>query len=100
MDTGRVRPGREPFVRAEVMHSSERTRITRLFLPGHTVIRMEPLGPDGERLRQLRHPATPSRRLAPAAVRWNSWRNPRSRRGTATPGSRSAASGYAATWMM
>src|ERR1700745_567039 len=46
---GGVRPGRGPFLRAEVVHSSERTRVTRLFLPGRTVIRKEPLGPDAER---------------------------------------------------
>jgi hypothetical protein len=49
MEAGGVRPGPEPFVRAEVVHSSERTRITRLFLPGRPVIRKEPLGPDAER---------------------------------------------------
>ena len=47
------RPGPDPFLRAEIVHSSERTRITRLFLPSHTVIRKEPLGPDGER--RVRH---------------------------------------------
>ena len=49
MEAGRVQPGPEPFVRAEVVHSSERTRVTRLFLPGRMVIRKEPLGPDAER---------------------------------------------------
>ena len=34
-----MRPGPDPFLRAEVVHSSERTRITRLFLPGRTVTR-------------------------------------------------------------
>jgi len=43
-----VLPGRDPPVRAEVVHESERTRVTRLFFPGRTVIRKEPLGPDGE----------------------------------------------------
>src|SRR6201996_4789760 len=46
-------PGQDPFLRAEIVHESERTRITRLFLPGRTVIRKEPLGPDAER--QVRH---------------------------------------------
>ena len=41
--------GADPPVRAEIVHSSERTRITRLFLRGRTVIRKEPLGPDAER---------------------------------------------------
>ena len=49
MEAGGMRPGREPFVRAEVVHSSERTRVTRLFLAGRTVIRKEPVGPDAER---------------------------------------------------
>src|ERR1700761_3957100 len=44
-----VRPGPDPFLRAEVVHSSDRTRVTRLFLPGRTVIRKEPLGPDADR---------------------------------------------------
>src|SRR6201996_8072024 len=44
-----VRPGPDPFLRAEVVHSSERTRVTRLFLPGRAVIRKEPLGPDADR---------------------------------------------------
>ena len=46
---GGVRLGPDPFLRAEVVHASERTRVTRLFLPGRTVIRKEPLGPDAER---------------------------------------------------
>jgi DNA-binding CsgD family transcriptional regulator len=52
MDAGGMRAGAEPF-RAEVVRSSERTRITRLFLAGGTVIRKEPLGPDTER--RVRH---------------------------------------------
>jgi len=31
---GRVPPGGDPPVRAEVVHRSERTRVTRLFLSG------------------------------------------------------------------
>src|SRR6201996_8639397 len=46
---GGVRLGPDPFPRAEIVHCSERTRVTRLFLPGRrTVIRKEPLGPDAE----------------------------------------------------
>jgi hypothetical protein len=45
----------------EVVHSSERTRITRLFLHGHTVIRKEPLGPDAER--RVRHEVAMLERL-------------------------------------
>jgi serine/threonine protein kinase len=43
------------------VHESERTRITRLFLPGRTVIRKEPLGPDAER--RVRHEAAMLERL-------------------------------------
>src|SRR3954452_21668813 len=44
-----VRPERDPPVRAEVLHESARTRVTRLFLDGRTVIRKEPLGADAPR---------------------------------------------------
>jgi diguanylate cyclase (GGDEF)-like protein len=50
---GRVPPGRDAPVRAEVLHESGRTRVTRLFLPGRTAIRKEALGPDADR--RLRH---------------------------------------------
>ena len=46
-------PDQDPAVRAELVHHSDRTRVTRLFFPGRTVIRKEPLGPDAER--RLRH---------------------------------------------
>jgi hypothetical protein len=49
MGASGVRPGPDPFLRADIVHSSERARITRLFLPGRTVIRKEPLGPDADR---------------------------------------------------
>jgi hypothetical protein len=49
------------FLRAEIVHSSERTRITRLFLPKGTVIRKEPLGPEAER--RVRHEASMLERL-------------------------------------
>ncbi len=62
---GGVRPGPDPFVRAEIVHSSERTRITRLFLPGRTVIRKEPLGPDAER--RVRHEVAMLERLSGVA---------------------------------
>ena len=61
MGAGGVLPGRDPPARAEVVHDSERTRVTRLFLPGRTVIRKEPLGPDAER--RLRHEAAMLERL-------------------------------------
>ena len=38
-----------PPLRTEVVHESERTRVTRLFFADLTVIRKEPLGPDAER---------------------------------------------------
>ena len=40
---------RGPPVRAEILHESERTRVTRLFLPERTVIRKEMLGSDAHR---------------------------------------------------
>ena len=61
MEAGGVRPGPDPFLRAEIVHSSERTRITRLFLPARTVIRKEPLGPDADR--RVRHEAAMLERL-------------------------------------
>ena len=46
MGEGAVLPDRDLPVRAEMVHESERTRVTRVFLSGRTVIRKEPLGPD------------------------------------------------------
>ena len=56
-----VLPGRNPPDRAEVVHESARTRVTRLFLREGTVIRKEPLGPDADR--RLRHEAAVLERL-------------------------------------
>jgi predicted ATPase/signal transduction histidine kinase len=53
MRAGEVPPGPASAVRAEVVHESETTRVTRLYLPGRTVVRKEPLGPDA--LRRLRN---------------------------------------------
>jgi signal transduction histidine kinase len=53
MGAGRLLPGRDPPARSEIVHASERTRVTRVFLPERTVIRKEPLGPDADR--RLRH---------------------------------------------
>ena len=61
MEAGGMLPGRDPPVRAEVVHESERTRVTRLFLAERTVIRKEPLGPDAEH--RLRHEAAILERL-------------------------------------
>src|ERR1700759_309901 len=55
-------PGRDPPVRAEVVHESGRTRVSRLLLAaGGTVVRKEPLGEDGER--RARHEAAVLERL-------------------------------------
>jgi hypothetical protein len=44
---------RDEPVRVELVHESERSRVSRLFLPGRTLIRKEPLGRDAPwRLRQ------------------------------------------------
>src|ERR1700758_4871162 len=56
-----MRHGPDPFLRAEIVHCSERTRVTRLFLPGRTVIRKEPLGPDADR--RVRHEVAMLERL-------------------------------------
>jgi signal transduction histidine kinase len=61
MGAGEVRPGPDPFLPAEIVHCSGRTRVTRLFLPGRTVIRKEPLGPDAER--RVRHEVAMLERL-------------------------------------
>jgi signal transduction histidine kinase len=53
MEADGVPPDPDKPVLAEIMHESGRTRITRLVLPGGTVIRKEPLGPDGEH--RVRH---------------------------------------------
>jgi hypothetical protein len=46
MEADMVSPGRDPPVRAEIIHESERTRVTRLVFAGRAVVRKEPLGPD------------------------------------------------------
>ncbi|MDT7624260.1 MAG: hypothetical protein QOF99_5161, partial [Pseudonocardiales bacterium] len=48
-----VGPQPDPPVGAEVVHESDRTRVTRLFVPGGSVISKEPLGADAPR--RLRH---------------------------------------------
>ena len=48
-------------VSGEVLRESEHSRVTRLFLPGRTVICKEPLGPDAER--RLRHEVAMLERL-------------------------------------
>jgi hypothetical protein len=61
MGAGEAPPGADSPVRAEIVHQSARTRVTRLFFPWQTVIRKEPLGPDAER--RLQHEAAMLARL-------------------------------------
>jgi signal transduction histidine kinase len=53
METGDVLPGRDQSGPAEVLNQTGRTRVTRLFLAGGTVIRKELVGSDAQR--RLRH---------------------------------------------
>ena len=53
METGEVLPGRDRPDRAETVHESDHTRVSRLFLPGGAVVCKEPLGFDAAR--RLRH---------------------------------------------
>jgi signal transduction histidine kinase len=46
VETGEVLPGRDRPDRAETVHESDHTRVTRLFLPGGAVVCKEPLGLD------------------------------------------------------
>jgi signal transduction histidine kinase len=61
MGAGGVPPSRDPPDRAEVVYESARTRVTRLFVAGRTVIRKEPLGPGADR--RLRHEVAMLERL-------------------------------------
>src|SRR5688572_417881 len=65
MGTSSGSPAGDPLpagTRGEVLHSSERARVTRLFLPGgHTVVVKEPLGDDAPR--RARHETAILRRL-------------------------------------
>ncbi len=65
MEADWVLPGPDQPVPAGIVHESGRTRITRLVVPGGTVIRKEPLGPDGER--RVRHEVAVLERLRGAA---------------------------------
>ncbi|HST64282.1 MAG TPA: hypothetical protein VLM05_03745, partial [Mycobacteriales bacterium] len=53
METGGTQPARDPSGTAEVLRTTAGTRVTRLFLPGRTVIRKEFLGPEAERRLRL-----------------------------------------------
>src|SRR5580693_8550294 len=61
MEADGVLRGPAKPVPAEIVHESGRTRITRLVVPGATVIRKEPLGPDAER--RVRHEVAMLERL-------------------------------------
>jgi signal transduction histidine kinase len=61
MEADGVLPDPGKPVAAEIVHQSGRTRITRLVVPGGTVIRKEPRGPDGER--RVRHEVAMLERL-------------------------------------
>src|ERR1700760_2512325 len=65
MGSGGMLPARDPPARAEIVHESGRTRVTRLFFPGRTVIRKEPLGPDANR--RVRHEVAMLERLRDVA---------------------------------
>ena len=65
MGVGGAPPDRGPPGRSEILHESARTRVARLFLPGRTVIRKEPLGPDAQR--RLRHELAILQRLVGVA---------------------------------
>ena len=56
-----VLPNGDRPVRGEVLQESEHSRVIRLFLPGCTVVRKEPLGPDAEP--RLRHEVAMLERL-------------------------------------
>jgi predicted ATPase/signal transduction histidine kinase len=68
MEARGMLPGPDAPATAEVVHESERTRVTRHFLLGRRVIRKEPLGPDAER--RVRHEVAMLERLrgAPGVV--------------------------------
>ena len=53
METGGVLSGRHAPGSAGTVHTSGRARVTRLFLPGRTVIRKQLLGPDAARRMRL-----------------------------------------------
>src|SRR4051812_10631643 len=53
MGTGRVPPGTQVPSAAEVLHATQRTRVTRLSFGGRTVVLKEPLGPDAQQ--RVRH---------------------------------------------
>jgi hypothetical protein len=65
MGAGEPQLGPHAEPRADVLHESDRTRITRLYLPDRTVIRKQPLGSDAQLRR--RHELAMLERLRGAA---------------------------------
>ncbi|HTQ67797.1 MAG TPA: AAA family ATPase [Solirubrobacteraceae bacterium] len=61
MGVGWLLPDGDPPARAEIVHESERSRVTRLFFSGRTVICKEPLGPYAHQ--RLRHEVAMLKRL-------------------------------------
>jgi hypothetical protein len=61
MEIGGSPPGRDAPVPAAVVHAGGRTRVTRLFLPGQTVVRKELFGADAPG--RLRHEIAMLQRL-------------------------------------
>jgi signal transduction histidine kinase len=54
-------PGHDPPVRVETVHECDRTRVTRMFFPGRTLVCKEHLGAEAER--RLRHEVAMLERL-------------------------------------
>src|SRR5882757_6959149 len=65
MALGGLLSGSDPPARVAVVRESGRTRVTRLFLPGRTVIRKEPVGADAAA--RLRHETAMLQRVRGAA---------------------------------
>jgi len=61
MGDGVVLPDHGAPVRAESVHEGPRARVERLYLPGGTVIRKQPLGPEAQR--RLEHEVAVLKRL-------------------------------------
>jgi signal transduction histidine kinase/predicted ATPase len=61
MREGGARSGQDPPIGSEIAHECERTRVTRLFLQGRTLVAKQPLGPGAER--RLRHELAMLQRL-------------------------------------
>ncbi|MBV8218514.1 MAG: hypothetical protein JO325_08610, partial [Solirubrobacterales bacterium] len=60
-DQADAEAGASPEVRVEILHQSDRTRVRRVYLPGWSLVRKEPLGPDAQR--RLEHELSMLERL-------------------------------------